>query len=313
MAVSNVGHLLTGTLMKLMFMGYNEPDSALDKLFHNDMSSRAYEEWTGMVGPGVAEEKTKGTSMTYKNLIVETPKRILMQTRALGVRVPFEDVQDDQTGALKRLAEAVGRSHRVAQEMVKANVLNGAFGTWYRTGYDGGALCATDHTLEIDRIAPDDTDLTALPSRSTATWSNELATASDLDHASLQDAITLLRRTVGREGDPIVLNPRYLVVPPEIEPTAWTLLNSQGRSDTANRAESDIPRHGLEVVSSPFLFDSDAWWVAADQHDLQYFLRMKMATRKRTLEGTWDEAVESMMRDGVGFHDPRGIVGTPGQ
>jgi phage major head subunit gpT-like protein len=265
-----------------------------------------------MVGPGVAEDKAKGVAMTYKNLVVETPKRILMQTRALGVRVPFEDMQDDQTGALKRLAEAVGRSHRVAQELVKANVFNGAFGTFYRTGYDGLALCSTSHTLEVDRIDAADTDLSALPTRDTGTWSNRLATDADLDHAALQDAITLMRRTVGREGDLIILNPRTLLVPPEIEPTAWTLINSQGRSDTANRAESDIPRHGINIVSSPFLYDSDAWFVIADQHDLQYFLRMEMATRKRSLEGTWDEAVESMMRDGVGFHDPRGVVGTTG-
>lgn len=313
MAVQNVGTLLQKGLKKLIFLGYDEEIGVFDSIFNNDQSDSAYEEWTGMVGPGVAEVKAKGEAMTYKDLIVEAPKRILMTTRAVGIRIPFEDIQDDQTGALKRLAEAVGRSHKVAQEVAKANIFNGAFSTWYRTGYDGKALCATDHPLAGEgAYSPATTDITSEPARSETTWSNRLATDADLSYTTLIDMKTLLRRTVTREGDFTNLRPSILLVPPELEEVAWEITKSKERPDTANRATSSMYRYGITIVSSAYLIDTDASFLIADRHDLQYFLRMPLKVKTRDAEGTWDTLTESMLRDGVGYHDPRGVVGTPG-
>ena len=314
MAVQNVGYLFQLGLRKLMFRGYEEELEILDSCFNTNKSDRPWEEWTGMVGPGVAEEKAKGDDMVYKNIYVEIPKRILMKTYALGLRVHMEDVQDDQYGALKKLSEMIGRSHKVVREVSRANVFNAAFQTFYRTGYDGKALCATDHPLqgETQGYAPTSTNITVLPSRTQSTWSNRLATDSDLDYTSLIDAITLLRRQYSREGDFINLRPNYLLIPPELEHTAWEITKSSERPDTANRSVSSVNRHGISIKVSPYLLDQDAWFLMSDKHDLQWFDRMPFTTRNRDAEGSWDQLIESVQRFGFGFHDPRGIVGTPG-
>ena len=105
----------------------------------------------------------------------------------------------------------------------------------------------------------------------------------------------------------------YLIVPPELEPVADVLLNSPDRPDTANRSVSTFRKTSCKLIVCSGLLDSDAWFVAHKKNDLQYFLRMPLEIRKRDVEGSWDLAVESMMRDGIGFHNPRGIVGSPGQ
>lgn len=321
MAVTNVGYLFQLGLRKVMFRGYEEELENLNVLFNENKTEKPWEEWTGVVGPGVAEEKPKGEDMAYKNILVETPKRILIKTYALGIRVHLEDVEDDQYGALKRLSEMVGRSHRVIREVARANVFNMSFAstTAWRTGYDGFPLCYASHPLQGDTLsygsAPtfDSSSATAaVPARTTGTWSNVLATASDLDYTSLIDAVTLCRRQVSREGDYINLKPKYLLVPPELEPTAWEVTKSTERPDTANRAMSTVNRFGLQIITSPYLVDPDAWWLIADKTDLQWFDRMAFQTRQRDAEGSWDNLLESMQRFGFGFHDPRGVVGTPG-
>jgi hypothetical protein len=68
----------------------------------------------------------------------------------------------------------------------------------------------------------------------------------------------------------------------------------------------------MEPCISPYFIDTNAWGMVARQHDLTFIRRMGFTTRHRDAQGSWDMIVESMSRHGYGFHDPRGIVATPG-
>lgn len=312
---TNAGVLKATGLKKVMLMGYMEELEVLRDCVNSSSSSKAYEDWTGVVAPGVAEEKTKGDDMAVKEIFVETPKRVTHRTFAVAIRMPFEDQDDDLYGPFKRLAEMVGRSHKVVREVMRAHLLlNSAFSTWFRTGYDGLALCSTAHLLQGDETAysPAESSITTEPSRSATTWSNRLATDSDLSYQTIIDLVTLLRRTVTREGDFASLMPSKLIVAPENEHVAFELTKSRERPDTANRAVSSVNRHGITVVSTPYNLDTDSMVMHADRHDLQEFVRMDLKTKVRDVQGSWDVMVESAQRLGYGFHDPRGVVGTPG-
>jgi len=311
MPVKNAGVLFTGHLMKLMHDGWNEYPNVLLNIFNHNKSTKRFEEWTGMVGIGKAEEKPFGQPMVYKDLSVETPKRIQMRTFAVGLRLVMEDIQDDQTGVLERTAPMFGRAHGVSIELDCASVFNTAFSTTLFTGYDGKALCATDHPLEKPTWDPaTDFDWSTGPNK--YTWANRLPADADLDYTSYLDMLTLLRRQVARDGIPLELTPQFILVPPELEPIAFEVTKSEMRPDTANNAKSWGYSKVRQIVVSNFLFDTDMWFILADQHDLQYFERMPFKTRKRDAEGTWDTIIESVHRHGVGFHDPRGIVGSAG-
>ena len=69
------------------------------------------------------------------------------------------------------------------------------------------------------------------------------------------------------EVDYIGISPEYLIVPPELEPTALTLLNSDRIPGSVDN-DVNILKGKLEVIVSPYLRgDSDNWYVVADPNE----------------------------------------------
>lgn len=89
-----------------------------------------------------------------------------------------------------------------------------------------------------------------------------LGTAA-LDGESLQAAITAMRSRVSEAGNPLHIVPAFLLVPPELEFTAKTLVHS---SLIPGAPDNDINvLYGIaEVVVEPLLTDADAWYLIAD-------------------------------------------------
>jgi len=312
MPVSNVGYLFAKGLKKVMSDAFADEQDYLEKVIPDESSDTAYVEWTAMVGPGMAPEKPKGEEFTEQDLIVKTPKRVWHVTYGLQVRVSFEDIDDEQYGKLKNLAKEVGRSLRSRKAMERAMIFNGMFNTWNLTGYDGKALLTTDHTLDRPAYSHATTDLTTRPGQTTYTWSNELATASDLDYVALTDAITLLKKTPNWEGDPIDIEPYWLVAALGNWSNVYEILRSVMRPDTSNNAKSAVNSVGLTGVDTARLIDSDAWFVGTKRHDIHLFDRMGLRTQTNVDPTTWDSLAQGAIRFTTGCFDPRGWVGTPG-
>lgn len=310
---SNVSPLVSRrNLKKVIFHDYMAVDQNLEGCFNKQTADGPYEEWVAVAGAGQVVEKPEGEAVTFSQINTLTPKRIYIVTYALGLRVTMEAKQDERYGILSRLAGEIGRKHAIRREIERANIFNGAFSTWYATGYDGKALLATDHPISRSTWSPSTSDISAEPSRTATTTSNELATAADLDYTSVIDMVTLMRRQVDESGDYINMVPKGILVSPENEHVAYEILQSTQRPDTANRAVSSINRHGLEVKVSPHLLDTDAVFMYADRHDLQWFDRMELAIDSEDEFTTGDELHKGVQRFGLGFADWRGWVGTPG-
>jgi hypothetical protein len=314
MAVQNVGLTVAKGLRAIMKGAFNDEPDNLTSFIPDKSSDGAYEEWTSRVGPGVAELKPKGEEFIEKDIIIKTPKRVWNQTWGLQVRVPFEDVDDDRYNVCKADAMDVGRAIKSRMAWERAMMLNTSFITSYITGYDGKALCASDHPLDISAYSSTTTDLTSEPSRSASTWSNVLPTASDLDFTSFNDACVLLSRTPSWEGDPMEIAAEFLIVSPENQLTADEITASSTRPDTANRADNMLKEKVRRTLTSNRLIDEDAWWVAVgpSKHDLCFFLRMGMKTKVNVDPTNWDYLTQAAVRFANGCFDPRGIVGTPG-
>lgn len=316
MAVTNVGYLFAKGLKKVMRDSYSDEPDRLEALIPNEPDSMAYVEWTARVGPGQAVEKPKGEEFTEKNIEIKDPKRVWHTTFGLQVRVPFEDIDDEQYGALKGLAQDVGRSIRAREAYERAMLLNCAFATFYATGYDGLAYYSASHTISAGIHAHATTDITASTasqlSRGTYTWSNLLATASDLDYVALTDAITLLKKTPSWQGEPMEIEPKYLVASVSNWSTAKELLGSITRPDTPNRSTSALNDVQLQPIITARLLDDDAWYVFGPKHDMHQFQRMSLRTKVNYDPSTWDYLTQGAVRFSNGFFDPRGSVGTPG-
>ena len=146
------------------------------------------------------------------------------------------------------------------------------------------------------------------------TYNNKLTTA--LSSTSLQDAITKFRRTVNHRGQPVVIEPKYLIVPPELEFTALTLVNSTVVPATgASGYSTDYmnPLKGVaQVIVNPYLADANDWFLVADKGDqrLIFFWREKPNITTERDFRTQGVSTAINMALSVGYLDWVGLVGS---
>lgn len=99
---------------------------------------------------------------------------------------------------------------------------------------------------------------------------NVAATGEALSVKAIAKAITAMRRQKGITGDATLnITPKYLVVPPELEMTAYQIVNSTAAVDGVNSGVVNPYKGRFVVVADAELTDPDAWYLVADasQHD----------------------------------------------
>ena len=99
---------------------------------------------------------------------------------------------------------------------------------------------------------------------------NVAGTGEALSVKAIAKAITAMRRQKGITGDATLnITPKYLVVPPELEMTAYQIVNSTAAVDGVNSGVANPYKGRFVVVADAELTDPDAWYLVADasQHD----------------------------------------------
>ena len=99
---------------------------------------------------------------------------------------------------------------------------------------------------------------------------NVAGTGEALSVKAIAKAITAMRRQKGITGEATLnVTPKYLVVPPELEMTAYQIVNSTAAVDGVNSGVVNPYKGRFIVVADAELTDPDAWYLVADatQHD----------------------------------------------
>lgn len=99
---------------------------------------------------------------------------------------------------------------------------------------------------------------------------NVAGTGEALSVKAIAKAITAMRRQKGIQGEATLnVTPKYLVVPPELEMTAYQIVNSTAAVDGVNSGVANPYKGRFIVVADAELTDPDAWYLVADatQHD----------------------------------------------
>ena len=99
---------------------------------------------------------------------------------------------------------------------------------------------------------------------------NVAGTGEELSVKAIAKAITAMRRQKGITGEATLnITPKYLVVPPELEVTAYQIVNSSAAVDGVNSGVANPYKGRFIVVADAELTDPDAWYLVADatQHD----------------------------------------------
>ena len=301
-----MGVITTSSFAKALWPGvnawygkaYNDYSTEWDKLFEKNTSKKAYEEDVGLTGFGLARVKAEGAPIEYDSERQGFTTRYNHVVYALGFIVTREMFEDDQYDVVgQRKAKGLARSMRQTKEIIGANIYNRAFNSAY-TGGDGKELIATDH-----------------PNVTGGTWSNELATASDLSEAALEQAAIDIYAFTDDRGLLIAAKPKKLVIASGNQFEAARILTADGRTGTDSNDQNILKNKGIipETIVNHYLTDTDAWFVLTDIQDgLKYFERRGDAFEMDNDFDTENAKFKATARYSFGWTDPRGIYGSPG-
>jgi len=247
-----------------------------------------------VTGLGLAAVKPQGKSVSFADPLMGFQGLITNVSYALATSVTREMSDDDQYGYIKRLPSMLAEAMRKTEETVTHNMLNNGFST--QLAADGVALFSTAH-VTMD---------------GSATFANTPATTADLTQTSLENAEITISRFVDERGQPIMVQGTTLVVPSESKFIAEKILGTKYEVDTANNTIN--PMEGkYKLVVSPYVTDTDSWFLVTDQPQGLIFQRRTAAEMNKDGEfTTLNMRFSCFTRFGVGSINPRGVYGSAG-
>jgi Mu-like prophage major head subunit gpT len=296
-----------GTLPKSLWLGvkawwgadYDLHPEICREIFSVQTSSMAFEEDVQITSISAAPVKSEGGARTYNNIGQGYTTRYTHIAYANGYQITREQFADNQYAKVARArTKALSKSHRVTKETVAANILNRSTSGSY-LGADGVSLLSTAHPEKV------------------GTFANRMSVAADLSESSLEDILILIMTATDSVGDPIMIKPKRLIIPPQLAFVATRILKSTLQSGTANNDTNAMREMGLlqgDPVMWNYLTDPDAWYVQTDvEEGLKLYQReAREITKGQTDDDTDNLKVKSYERFSVGYTDPRCIYGSPG-
>lgn len=296
---ANADDLLHVGLDEVLFKKYKEINPTYTQIFDIRSSDRKYEKITGFSGFGSLIAKPEGEVISYDNPYQGYDTTFTHLTYGLAFRVTMEMQQDDLYDVIKRMPASLAETVQRYKDTVAASIFN-----------DGFSDTASDFMSGMDAVEMFDA---SHPLAGGGTYPN-LITAADLSVSSLEEALYTMRLTVGDRNELIDLEPKYLLIPPQLERVAHELLKSSGRPDTANRADNWLATQGLQIIVWNRLTDADTWFLLTEKsrHNLIFYNRMELETDSDRDFNTKDHIYSVLTRLSVGWADWRGVFGVAG-
>ena len=283
-------------LNALFGLEYKQYVNEAAEIFETENSDRAFEEEVMLAGFANATVKPEGQGISYDSAQETFTARYTNETIALAFAITEEAIEDNLYDRLaSRYTKALARSMANTKQVKGAAVLNNGFNSSYAGG-DGKELLATDHPTLA------------------GTFSNELATAADLNETSLEQALIDIAALTDERGLKIAARGVKMIIPSALQFTAERLMKSKGRTGTADNDINAINNMGAipeGYVVNHYLTDTSKWWIKTDvPNGLKHFMR---APLKTSMEGDFDTGnvrYKARERYVFGFSDPRGIFGS---
>jgi len=214
---------------------------------------------------------------------------ILNKTWESTVRVPREDVEDDQYSVFGNVVQAYALTGAAHPDELVFGLLNNAFTTGL--SYDDYAFCSASH----------------------ASGSNKgVAVLSDTNYAA---ARAVLRAVKDDAGKPIYTGSEKitLVVGAALEGTAKKILVAENISVTGGSTETNIWKGSAELLISPLITSATAWFLLVEFNGLKALVFQKRRELKFTQitdpdspevfkTNSFDYGIDARYNAGYGLH-----------
>lgn len=297
----------TGTFSKALWPGvnawygkaYDEYPVEWTSLFDQYTSRKAYEEDVGVSSFRLLQVKPEGSPVTFDTEVQGFITRYTHIVYASGFIVTREMFDDDQYDIVaERRARSLAFSVRQTYEVVGANIYNRAFNSSY-TGGDGVSLANASHPNVIG-----------------GTWSNIPSVTATLSEAALEQACIDIARWKNDSGLTINVQPKSLVIPPELMFQAERILKSQYRVNTANNDLNALMSMGKfpeGIKVNHYLTSTTAWFLRTNCPDgMKHFSRKDPAFTEDNDWDTENAKFKTMFRCAFGWTDPRALYSSAG-
>lgn len=282
---------------------YKDWDPIWEDLVTKHDSDKAFEKFQGVTNYGLAGVKDQGAGIPYQDKYQGFPREIINVTYGIGSTITYEMMRYDQYNLFKSIPTQLGKSVRKTEETVVANLLNNGFSTATTPTLtaDGLSLFNSAHRLVAD----------------STTQRNTPATAADLSQTALEQAGIDIMNFVDDRNLPIVVTPRKLIVPIESAYLARKILETEyevgSGNNTINPISAARAQNPLKLIVSPWLTDTDAWFLQTDQEDGLVFTNVDEVMLDKDNDFDSKNLKFSAMRlFGVGAVNYLGYYGSPG-
>lgn len=237
----NFGDLLDVRFRKIFGKEYAERinESMIPLLFGRETSTRAYEMLSGI--GGMSDLQDFDGSISYDTFGQLYDKTVTFPEKALGIKVERKLYDDDLFNIMDQRPWQLAISRARTREKHGAEIFNSAFvGT---SGPDSLPLCSSLHPY-----SPDDST-TQSNAGSTAFSATAVEATRRIGYTSLYND----------RGELLEVNYDTLVVPVGLEESAWELINSTGKVDTANN-NRNFHQGKYKLAVWHRLTDSNNWF-----------------------------------------------------
>jgi len=286
-------------LNALFGMEYDRYDNEHAEIFDSESSDRAFEEEVMLSGFGQAPVKGEGAAIVYDTAGEAFTARYTHNTIALAFAITEEAVEDNLYDKLSaRYTRALARSMSNTKQVTAASILNNAFSSSYLGG-DGVCLVSNAH-----------------PTTGGGNWSNTLATASDLNETSLEQALIDIAGFIDERGIKVALRGMKLIIPASLQFTAERILKSEQRVSTSDNDINALKSGGYMpqgFTVNHFITDTDSWYIKTDApNGMKHFVRSPIKTAMEGDFETGNVRYKARERYSFGWSDPRAMYGSPG-
>lgn len=199
-----------------------------------------------LVDIGATPMPMKNRSGVTVQQVIERSLQVKPDSWDITLHITNDDLEDDQTGNLKKLGRRAGQNFNKHMNMLVFKALNAGTTNQYGLCYDGLTFFNDSH---VDSGA-----------KYTTPQDNKL-TSADLDVDTFETAYVAASTFLDDQGVPVNFLPNLLVVPPQLMRKAKQIADNPWNYGTANREQN--PWKGeVRYLVTPYV-DSTAWFLTA--------------------------------------------------
>lgn len=287
----NFGALLDPGLRKIFMDEYMLPGMVMQQLYGVEKSTKATEYDYAIGGLGDMEEFT-GT-IGYSSFEQQYKVSYSHKEWVKGLKIERKLMDDDQYSVINKRAMSLALVAKRTREKHASGTFNNAFNTTLFTGGDGLALCSSAHT----RVG-------------SATLQSNLG-SSALSPTSLAANRLAMRNFVDETDNLITASGDTLLVPPELEQTAWEIVSTDREVNSADNT-ANFWKGRYKVVVWDYLADTNNWFLIDSRFAkmfLKWFDRIPTEFNKDKDFDTYVSKWSAYNRYSFGFSDWTWVFG----